>query len=155
GKVIAQGAFNIIPDEVLIQGTFRTFDEAWRKKAKNHIRTITENTVDAAGMKAEILIEDGYPFLMNEVQTRLIAKQAAIAYLGVEKVIDLDQRMTAEDFAWYSQQIPATFYRIGTANKAKGINSNLHTSTFDIDEESLLAGPGLMAWIAVEQLKNL
>ncbi|MDY0085648.1 MAG: M20 family metallopeptidase [Bacteroidales bacterium] len=155
GKVIAQGAFNIIPDEVLIQGTFRTFDEAWRKKAKNHIRTITENTVDAAGMKAEILIEDGYPFLMNEVQTSLIAKQAAIAYLGVEKVIDLDQRMTAEDFAWYSQQIPATFYRIGTANKAKGINSNLHTSTFDIDEESLLAGPGLMAWIAVEQLKNL
>ncbi|HOI31912.1 MAG: amidohydrolase [Bacteroidales bacterium] len=155
GKLIAEGAFNIIPDEVLIQGTFRTFDENWRAKAKKLIRTIATNTVDAVGMKADVFIEDGYPFLMNEAQTTLIAKEAAITYLGADKVVDLDQRMTAEDFAWYSQYIPATFYRIGTANKAKGINSNLHTSTFDIDEESLLAGPGLMAWIAVEQLKNL
>jgi metal-dependent amidase/aminoacylase/carboxypeptidase family protein len=105
-------------------------------------------------MKAVVLIEDGYPFVMNDDHATQLAKNAAIAYLGAEKVIDLEQRMTAEDFAWYSQQIPATFYRIGTANAAKEINSNLHTSTFDIDEESLLTGSGLMAWIAVEQLKH-
>ncbi len=93
---------------------------------------------------------------MNDPQTTKIAKNAAIEYLGEEKVVDLDQRMTAEDFAWYSQLMPASFYRIGTANKIKGIVSNLHTSTFDIDEQSLLIGPpGLMAWIALEQLKNL
>lgn len=155
GKLIAEGAFNIIPDEVLIQGTFRTFNESWRAKAKKHIRTITENTVKAAGMKVEIIIDDGYPFVMNELKTTLVAKEAAIAYLGAKKVVDLEQRMTAEDFAWYSQEIPASFYRIGTASKKKGITSNLHTSTFDIDEDSLLVGAGLMAWIALEQLKNL
>jgi len=154
GRLIADGIFNIIPDEVLIQGTLRTFDETWRASAKTHIRRITENTASAANMKAEVLIEDGYPFVMNEDRTTQLAKKAAIAYLGAEKVIDLEQRMTAEDFAWYSQQIPATFYRIGTANSARGISSNLHTSTFDLDEESLLTGSGLMAWIAVEQLKQ-
>ncbi len=154
GRLIADGIFNIIPDEVLIQGTLRTFDEAWRASAKKHIRRITENTASAANMKAEVLIEDGYPFVMNDDHTTQLAKNAAIEYLGAEKVIDLEQRMTAEDFAWYSQQIPATFYRIGTANAARGINSNLHTSTFDIDEESLLTGSGLMAFIAVEQLKH-
>lgn len=155
GKVIAEGAFNIIPDEVFIQGTFRTFDEIWRAAAKKHIHRIAQATAQAFDLKIEVHIEDGYPFVMNHPETTQIAKQAAIEYLGEEKVVDLDQRMTAEDFAWYSQLMPATFYRIGTANKSKGIVSNLHTSTFDIDEESLLIGPGLMAWIAVEQLKKL
>lgn len=155
GKVIAEGAFNIIPDEVFIQGTFRTFDEVWRAAAKKHIHRIAQATAQAADLTIEVHIEDGYPFVMNDPETTKIAKQAAIEYLGEEKVVDLDQRMTAEDFAWYSQLMPATFYRIGTANKSKGIVSNLHTSTFDIDEQSLLIGPGLMAWIAVEQLKKL
>lgn len=155
GKVIAEGAFNIIPDEVFIQGTFRTFDETWRAAAKKHIYRIVQANAMAANLKIELHIEDGYPFLMNDAETTRIAKEAAIDYLGAEKVIDLDQRMTAEDFAWYSQLMPATFYRIGTANKSKGIVGNLHTSTFDIDEQSLLIGPGLMAWIAVEQLKKI
>ncbi len=155
GKVIAEGAFNIIPDEVFIQGTFRTFDEIWRAAAKKHIHRIAQATAQTFDLNIEVFIEDGYPFVMNDPATTQIAKQAAIEYLGEEKVVDLDQRMTAEDFAWYSQLMPATFYRIGTANKSKGIVSNLHTSTFDIDEESLLIGPGLMAWIAVEQLKKL
>ncbi|MCK9453026.1 MAG: M20 family metallopeptidase [Bacteroidales bacterium] len=155
GKVIAEGAFNIIPDEVFIQGTLRTFDETWRAAAKKHIHRIAQATAQAFDLKIEVFIEDGYPFVMNDPETTKIAKQAAIEYLGEEKVVDLDQRMTAEDFAWYSQLLPATFYRIGTANASKGIVSNLHTSTFDIDEQSLLIGPGLMAWIAVEQLKKL
>lgn len=155
GKVIAEGAFNIIPDEVFIQGTFRTFDEVWRAAAKKHIHRIAQATAQAFDLNIEVFIEDGYPFVMNDPETTKIAKQAAIEYLGEEKVIDLEQRMTAEDFAYYSQLMPASFYRIGTANKSKGIVSNLHTSTFDIDEESLLIGPGLMAWIAIQQLKKL
>ena len=155
GKVIAEGAFNIIPDEVFIQGTFRTFDEVWRAAAKKHIHRIAQATAQAFDLNIEVFIEDGYPFVMNDSETTKIAKQAAIEYLGEEKVVDLEQRMTAEDFAYYSQLMPASFYRIGTANASKGIVSNLHTSTFDIDEQSLLFGPGLMAWIAVKQLKKL
>ena len=62
-------------------------------------------------------------------------------------------RMTAEDFAFFSQQIPACFYRLGTGNKLKGITSGVHTSTFDIDEQALEIGVGLMAWIALNDLQ--
>jgi amidohydrolase len=155
GKFIANGAHNVIPSEVLIQGTFRTFDEIWRSKAKEHIIRIAQQTAIAGGAKAEVVIEQGYPFLWNDAETTRVARQAAIEYLGKENVVDLDQRMTTEDFAWYSQQLPACFYRIGTYNSAQKVNGDLHTSTFDIDESMLETGTGLMAWIALKQLSNL
>jgi metal-dependent amidase/aminoacylase/carboxypeptidase family protein len=84
----------------------------------------------------------------------LIARQAAMEYLGNENVIDIDQRMTTEDFAWYSQKMPACFYRIGTSLSGK-YSAGLHTSAFDIDESMLESGSGLMAWIAIQQLQNM
>ncbi|NOU46307.1 MAG: amidohydrolase [Bacteroidales bacterium] len=155
GKIVANGAHNVIPSEVLIQGTFRTFDETWRAKAKEHIIRIAQQTAAAGGAKAEVMIEQGYPFLWNDEVTTRTAKLAAIEYLGKENVIDLDQRMTTEDFAWYSQQLPACFYRIGTRNESQHITSDLHTATFDIDENILETGTGLMAYIALKQLSNL
>jgi amidohydrolase len=154
GKITASGAHNIIPDEVLIQGTFRTFDENWRATAKDHIIRIAEQTAIAAGMKAEVHIEHGYPVLMNNEKNTLIARQAAVEYLGNENVVDIDQRMTTEDFAWYSQKMPACFYRIGTSLSGK-FSAGLHTSAFDIDETMLESGSGLMAWIAIQQLQNM
>ncbi len=154
GRVIADGIFNIIPNEVLIQGTFRTFNEEWRALAKQHIQNIAENTAKSTGTIAEVQIEDGYPFLINDAETTETARAAAIEYMGSENVVELSQRMTAEDFAWYSQQMPACFYRIGTANINKGITSNLHSPTFDIDEDSMEHGSGLMAWMAVYQLRQ-
>jgi metal-dependent amidase/aminoacylase/carboxypeptidase family protein len=62
--------------------------------------------------------------------------------------------MASEDFAFYSQQMDACFYRLGTRNEAKGIVSGVHTTTFDIDESSLETGAGLMAWLAVNELQN-
>jgi metal-dependent amidase/aminoacylase/carboxypeptidase family protein len=69
-------------------------------------------------------------------------------------VVDLPMRMTSEDFAYYSQNMPACFYRIGTGNIAKGITSGLHTDTFNIEESSLELSIGLMAWLAVKELGN-
>ncbi len=89
----------------------------------------------------------------NEAVTQSCIQMAEV-YLGVENVIELELRMTAEDFAYYSQEIPACFYRLGTANKSKGIVSPVHTSTFDIDEESLKTGSGLMAFIAIQLLNQ-
>ncbi|MDP3462527.1 MAG: M20 family metallopeptidase [Bacteroidales bacterium] len=152
GRMIANGAYNIIPDEVLIQGTFRTFDESWRAKAKEHIRQIATHTAAAAGANAVVEIQDGYPVLINDKKVTLAAIEAAKAYLGEENVILIDQRMTAEDFAWYTHAVPSCFYRIGTANASKGISSGLHTPQFDIDEAMLEHGSGLMAWIAISQL---
>ena len=75
-------------------------------------------------------------------------------YVGKENVVDIDLTLGSEDFAYYSQKIPASFYRLGTRNEAKGITSYVHTPTFDIDEDALRIGPGLMAWMAIQELSD-
>ena len=101
----------------------------------------------------EVRISKGYPVLVNDDELTDKVKKLAIEFLGKENVVDLEMRMTAEDFAYFSQKAPSCFYRLGSGNKEKGIVSNLHTSTFDVDENCLLTGMGLMAWIAVNQMK--
>jgi amidohydrolase len=154
GRFIADGRTNVIPDFVKIDGTFRTFDEKWRADAHQKITTLAQGIAQSMGGSCEVNIAKGYPFLVNDEKTTLETKMLAIEYLGAENVVDLDQRMTAEDFAYYSQIIPSCFYRLGTGNKANGITANLHTSAFDVDERSLETGMGLMAWIAINQLKS-
>ncbi|HOO09583.1 MAG TPA: amidohydrolase, partial [Cyclobacteriaceae bacterium] len=73
-------------------------------------------------------------------------------YVGEGNVVDIDLTLGAEDFSYYSQAIPASFYRLGTRNEAQGITSYVHTPTFDIDEDALKIAPGLMAWMAVHEL---
>jgi amidohydrolase len=155
GRVQANGLHNIIPDEVLIQGTFRTFDEKWRAQAKENIIRIATHTAAASGTEAEVLIDQGYPFLVNHAALTQTAADAARAYAGPENVVELAQRMTTEDFAHYAQLMPSCFYRLGTGNVGKGITAGLHNPGFDIDENSLELGSGLMAWIALEQLRQL
>ncbi|HMU04757.1 MAG TPA: amidohydrolase, partial [Saprospiraceae bacterium] len=145
------GATNVIPNKILIEGTFRTMDENWRKEAHNLIVQIARHTASSYGATCEVRIENGYPCLINDHDFTLTAKGKMVEYLGKENVVDLPIRMTSEDFAFYSQVIPACFYRLGTGNAEKGIVSPVHTSTFDIDESALEIGMGLMAWLAIEQ----
>jgi amidohydrolase len=153
GKIAGNGATNVIPDEVYIEGTFRTLNEDWRAKAKVKMKALAESIATEMDGSCEYTIENGYPFLVNDVETTTRARTAAEAYLGKENVEELALRMTAEDFAFYSQKIPACFYRLGTANKERGITSGVHTATFDIDEKALEIGAGLMAWLAVSELE--
>lgn len=154
GKIIGNGATNIIPNEVKIEGTFRTMNEVWRAEAHLKMKKIAEDVALKMGGRCDFNIVKGYPFLVNDETTTTKAKLAAIDYLGKENVIDLDIRMTAEDFAFYSQVVPACFYRLGIKNDAKNINSGLHTATFNIDESALETSIGLMAWIAINELKG-
>ncbi len=154
GKVIANGATNVIPNEVYLEGTFRTLDENWRVEAHRRMKKMAEGIAESMGGKCEFEIRNGYPFLKNDVALTARAVDAAKQYIGAENVVDLDVWMAAEDFAFYSQEMPATFYRLGTRNEAKGITSSVHTPTFDIDEAALEHGMGLMAWIAVCELKG-
>lgn len=147
GSLIADGTYNVVPSEVTMKGTMRTFDENKRKLLKDNILMVANDVAAKFGCKAEVVIEQGYPSLRNDV--KLTEKCVALAkdYLGDSKVKELPQLMTAEDFAWYSQKVPACFYRLGTANPAKGIDSKQHTATFDIDEESMKIGMETMVWI--------
>jgi len=154
GRVEALGATNIIPNEVKIQGTFRTLDEAWRAKAHEKMRQIAEGIVEGMGGQLDFEIRKGYPFLKNNPELTARSVAAAQSYLGAENVLDLDIWMAAEDFAYFSQEIDGCFYRLGTRNEARGITSGVHTPTFDIEEEALVIGAGLMAWLAVSELAS-
>ncbi len=154
GKVIANGATNVIPNEVYIEGTFRTMDEPWRKKALEQMKKLATGLVESMGGTIDFDIHNGYPFLVNEPKLTQRMRSAAQTYMGEENVVDLDIWMAAEDFSHYTQQIDGCFYRLGTRNEAKGIVSSVHTPTFDIDEDSLEIGSGLMAWLAIKELQN-
>ncbi len=148
------GATNVIPDAVKIEGTFRTLDESWRAEAQKRMRKMAEGIAESMGGSCEFTVEKGYPVLVNDEDLTQKVKGFMIEYCGADNVVDLPMRMTSEDFAYYSQKMPACFYRLGTGNKAKGITSGLHTDTFDIEESSLELSIGLMAWLAIRELGN-
>jgi amidohydrolase len=152
GKITANGATNIIPDEVKIEGTFRTLNEVWRKEAHQKMKKMAESMAEGMGGSCEFKILNGYPFLMNDPALTARMREAATSFLGKENVLELDLWMAAEDFAYYTQKIDACFYRLGVRNEAKGITSGVHTPTFDIDESALETGAGLMAWLALTEL---
>jgi len=150
GYLKADGATNVIPDEVLIKGTFRTFNEKWRKEAHVKMKKLAKSICNGMGGDCDFEIREGYPFLKNDESITKIAKIAAEKYLGKENVVDLPLRMTAEDFSYFSQVSPSCFYRLGTGNENN--LQNLHSSTFNIDESAIKTAMGLMSYIAIEQL---
>ncbi len=154
GKVIANGATNVIPNEVKLEGTFRTLDEKWRDEAHTKMKKMAEGIAESMGGSCEFEIRKGYPFLVNEEKLTEQAKGYAQEYLGKENVLELDIWMAAEDFAYYSQVADACFYRLGTRNEARGIISSVHTPTFDIDEQAFAISTGLMAYLALKRLGN-
>lgn len=152
GRIIGEGSTNVIPNEVKLEGTFRIMNEEWRKIAHDKMRNLAHHIAAASGGTVDFDIQVGYPFLVNDEVTTNRAKAAAEQFLGAENVVELGLRMTAEDFAYFTQHAPSCFYRLGVANHAKGITSNLHTPTFNIDESALETGMGLMAWITLQEL---
>jgi amidohydrolase len=154
GKVIANGATNVIPNEVYLEGTFRTMDEDWRAEAHIKMKKLAEGIAESMGGSCDFNIMKGYPFLVNEEVLTASTRSHAEDYLGKENVLDLDIWMAAEDFAYYSQVADSCFYRLGTRNESRGITSSVHTPTFDVEESALQLSTGLMAYLAIKQLGN-
>jgi amidohydrolase len=152
GKVIANGAINVIPDEVRMEGTFRAMNEQWRDRALGLITNMAEKVTSAMGGVSEIHIQRGYPFLVNEERLTNNVRNDAMDYLGAENVLEEDIWMAAEDFAYYSHVTDSCFYLCGVGNTEKGITSSLHSPTFNIDEDALAISTGLMAYIALRRL---
>ena len=140
---------NVIPSEVKLSGTFRAMNETWRFAAHDWIRRICKSTAAITGAQIDVHIDVGYPFLINDRELTEMARGKASEYMGDENVEETEMRMGAEDFAFYSHQVPACFFRLGTGNKEKNIVSGVHTPTFNIDEAAIKTGMGIMAWLAV------
>jgi len=169
GEFIANGTYNVVPSEVTLKGTMRTFDEEKRKILKDNILKVSNETAAEYGCNAEVFIETGYPSVKNDEKLTDFCKKTAEEYINGQivetcrctsqgqqssSVKTMPQLMTAEDFGWYSQKIPTCFYRLGTANPDKGINSKQHTDTFDIDENAMRLGIGLMSFLALKIIEN-
>jgi len=152
GRIIGEGATNIIPNEVNIAGTFRALNEEWRENGLKKIIKMAESIAEGMGGRCEIELSRGYPYLENNPELTKRIRDAAEQYVGKENIVEIDLTLGSEDFAYYSHQVPASFYRLGTRNESKGITSYVHTPTFDIDEDALRIGPGVMAWMALTEL---
>jgi len=142
-----QGGFttNVIPSEVKLMGTFRAMDEEWRFKAHDIIRRLSTDLVHSMGAELDLHIDVGYPAVINNEKLNWIANRIAVQYIGEDNVEETEIRLGAEDFGYYSQEIPGCFFRLGTANKDKGITAGVHTPLFNIDETSIEIGIGMMA----------
>lgn len=142
-----QGGYstNVIPSEVKLMGTFRAMDEEWRYKAHDIIRKLSTELVHSMGAEIDLHIDVGYPTVYNNKQLNEAAKKIAEQYMGTANVEETEIRMGAEDFGYYSQQIPGCFFRLGTGNKTRGITAGVHTPHFNIDEDAIEIGIGIMA----------
>ena len=149
GYIQGLGSTNVVPDKVEMMGTLRAMDEDWRANAQKKMLAVSDDLAKKYQVEIDFEIRKGYPFLENDKALTIEAVESAKTYLGAENVVQLPIRMTAEDFAYFTKELPACFYRLGTANTAKGITHGLHTSRFDIDEKALEIGMGLMAWLAI------
>lgn len=154
GKIAGGFATNVIPDTVEILGTLRTMDEKWRHEAHKWIRDIVEQTCSAYGAKAIVDIPKGYPSLYNDPVLTTEAEEWARHYLGGENIHTLDMRMAGEDFSFYTHHIPGCFFRIGTNRNNEEFTAPVHNAKFDIDENALKTGVGLMTWCAIKALGN-
>ena len=154
GKICGEGKTNVIPDEVMLEGIIRTFDEQWREEIKEHVKKIACGIAESMGGSCDVFIDKGYPAVVNDEDLTRRAMEYAAQYVGESRFRQLEMRMTAEDFSYFAQKIPGCFFRLGTRNEEMGITSNLHSATFDIDESSLETGMGIMAWLAVCELER-
>lgn len=154
GKLVANGATNIVPETVTIDGTLRTFDEALRARLHERLAETCAGVARSMGGGAELRIVKGSPVVHNDPALTERLRQVAVELVGAENVVEMDIRMGAEDFAYYTQVMPGCFYRLGTGNPSKpGTQSGLHTAAFDIDEDALSIGAGMMVMGALRELE--
>ncbi len=150
GRVNADGATNVIPDQVRVEGTFRTMDESWRFRAHDLIRRVATHTALAHGAVAEMDIRLGYPALVNDPESAALCREAAIEYVGPDNTVDLDPWFASEDFAYFLRNVPGALYLLGVGDDTE--QRALHTPRFTVNEKSLETGPGFMAYLAWKYL---
>lgn len=154
GKFVANGSTNIVPETAVLAGTFRTFDERWRGEFHTAAACLAKRCAEKHNTDIECKILKGYPVLTNDPTVTEFARSESVCFLGEKNVCNMPVRLTAEDFAYYLQQCPGVFYRLGVSNKEKGIIQTTHSADFKIDENALKTSIGLLGYLAFQATKN-
>jgi amidohydrolase len=151
GTIEGGTIYNIIPGEVKLTGTVRSFEPEIKDIAKKRIEEIAEGTAKAMGAGIEFTYEEGYPPLVNDASMADFVLEMAKQTLGKDSVVDIDPVMGGEDFAYFLEKVPGTFLFLGAGD---GIDFPHHHPAFDFDEKALLQGTLLMTSLALEYLEK-
>jgi amidohydrolase len=153
GRISGEGATNVIPDKVIIAGTFRTFDEKWRSEGMDLVKSVSAETAKEFGVDINLRVEEGYPVLYNDEELTLKAVHLSEELLGKPNIEIYDNtRMSSDDFSFYSVLAPSLYYRVGIRKKDSEM-LKLHTGEFDIDESGLKTGVANLSWLVFNLLK--
>jgi amidohydrolase len=152
GKITGMGATNVIPEKVEIAGTFRTFDERWRKEAKEIIRKTASEIARKRDVSIDVNIVEGYPVLVNNEPLTNRAGELSRQLLGDAKVKEVPDRMSSEDFSFFAEKYPSFLFRLGITPDGEKMRP-AHTPYFDLDESSMATGTATMAWLALNLIK--
>ncbi len=152
GKIEAQGATNVIPEKLYMAGTMRTLNQEKREKLYTYITQTIQKICKKYKAQYQLKIIKGYPPLVNDKKLTTFFIKSAEELVGKKNIIGLPIRMTADDFSYYLQKVPGTYFRLGTGNKKKKITANVHTPYFDIDESALWHGTNMLSWLSYKYI---
>ena len=153
GAVHGGAAFNVIPDEVTLLGTLRSFDATLRASLPERIARIAGGVAEALGCRAEVEVKAGNPAVVNDAPAAEIARRAAIRVVGAANVVEPEPTMGGEDMAVYFDKAPGCFVFVGSANPARGLDHPHHSPHFDFDEDALAIGCEFLVQVAEEALR--
>jgi amidohydrolase len=154
GAIRGGEAFNVIPDEVTMLGTIRTFDTALRRSMRERIQRLANGVAQGLGCRAEVEVTQGNPAVINDAGVAEIARRAAVRVVGEERVVVPTPTMGGEDMALYFERVPGCFVFVGSANAARGLDHPHHSPFFDFDEDALLVGCEFLVQAAEEALRS-
>jgi len=137
-------AFNIIPAQVEMTGTIRTYDPATRETVLRRVREVIEGVAAACGAEAEFKIAPLTPALINDAKVADVVRAAAEAVVGPENVSSGERTMGSEDAAFFLREVPGCYFFLGSANAERGLNAPHHNPRFDFDEDALPLGVAIL-----------
>ena len=147
-------AFNVIPDEVVLTGTLRTFDAELRRSLPERIERIAAGVAGGLRCRAEVEVKPGNPAVVNHPGAAEQARRAAARVVGGENVVVPEPTMGGEDMALYFERAPGCFVFVGSANAARGLDQPHHSPRFDFDEDALALGCEFLLQVAEEALRG-
>ncbi|HIE37766.1 MAG TPA: amidohydrolase [Anaerolineales bacterium] len=145
GSIHGGDAFNVIPPEVQMTGTIRTYQPATRETVLQRVREVIDGVATACGAHAELEITPLTPPVINDPEVVEVVRRAAEAVVGPEQVGSGERTMGSEDAAFFMEEVPGCYFFLGAANAERGLTAPHHNPRFDFDEESLVLGLTILA----------
>jgi amidohydrolase len=154
GSVHGGQAFNVIPDEVVLTGTIRTFDDALRRSMPERLTRLARGIAEGLQCTAAVEVRAGNPPVVNDPAAAEVARRAAARVVGESNVVLPEPTMGGEDMAVYFERVPGCFVFVGSANPARGLDQPHHSPRFDFDEDALVVGTRFLVAVAEEALRS-